>query len=386
MLFAVGGLALAVLVVQLFVVRLNVAVPGIVTVNKFIAGTSYSPAELLKLYWSTAIDLLGRTLRDHGLLLVAAVATVIARTRRLRIGAGVLALTALVLSVRQVVVHDGALGGSTHVYAYPGTLLAAVLVAVVVAATVLIAGRVGGTDHSRWDRKGLRGWVVLALLLILPMVVAFGSNNPLFVIGLGTFAAWVAVMIAVVTAIPSVPVVARVTVGVVSIASLVVVASIAHTGLFSYPYRSFEHSQLTAPAPTAPLKGLYLQPATARNYAELQRRLKPYLQPAGRPILAFDKMAGLVLILGGKPLGEAWIAPAERARTAAGIEEVCRKGRPERAPLIILNRQISDSEISALQSCGLNFHADYEQLAPTRQTIGLQVWVPKAERGARSRG
>jgi hypothetical protein len=103
-------------------------------------------------------------------------------------------------------------------------------------------------------------------------------------------------------------------------------------------------------------------------------------------MLAFDKMAGLVLILNGRPLGEAWIAPAERARTAAGIEEVCRKGHPERAPLIILNRQITDSEITALQSCGLDFHADYQQLAPPRQTIGLEVWVPKAERGARSRG
>jgi hypothetical protein len=103
-------------------------------------------------------------------------------------------------------------------------------------------------------------------------------------------------------------------------------------------------------------------------------------------MLAFDKMAGLVLMLGGRPLGEAWIAPKERARTAAGIEEVCREARPSRPPLVILNRAISGTEIDALRACGLDFRTEYEQLAPARETIGLQVWIPKAERAARSAG
>ena len=63
---------------QLFVVRLNVAVPGIMTVNRFIAETSYSPTALLHVYWSTGLELLGQTLREHGLLLVAAAVAVIA--------------------------------------------------------------------------------------------------------------------------------------------------------------------------------------------------------------------------------------------------------------------------------------------------------------------
>lgn len=385
-LFALGGVAVVALVLQLFVVRLDVAVPGILTVNRFIAGTSYSPAELLQFYWSSGIRLLGQTLRDHGLLLLATAFTVIARWRRLRIAAAVLAVVALVLSVRRVVVDGAAIGGSHHTATYAVTLLAAVLVAVVAAAGAVIAHRLGVTECSRLSRENTRTWVILALLVLLPLVQAFGTNTALYTIGFNAFAAWAAVMIAVLTGIWATPIMARVTLGLVLVGSLVATASIAYTGSFRYPYRSAGHSQLTATSKLPALKGLYVTPALENNYTKLAADLRSYTEPGGRPMLAFDKMAGLVLILGGRPLGEAWIAPAERARTAAGIEEVCRKGHPERAPLIILNRQITDSEITALQSCGLDFHADYQQLAPARQTIGLEVWVPKAERGARSRG
>ncbi|MGW7679910.1 hypothetical protein ACWGID_04170 [Kribbella sp. NPDC054772] len=388
-LFALGGLALAALVVQLFVVRLNVAVPGILTVNKFIAGTSYSPAELLQLYWTSTMKLLGRTLFAHGLLLVATALAVIARWRWLRIAAAVLAVVALALSVRRVIVHDGALGGSQHTAMYAETLLAAVLVAVVAAVGAVLAGHFGVTDCSRLSRENLRTWIILALLVLLPLVQAFGTNTPLYTIGFNGFAAWAAVMIAVLTGIWATPIAARATLGLVLMGSLVVTATIAYTGLFRYPYRSVGHSQLTAPATLPALQGLRLSPPAEQNFSRLANDLRPYTEPSGRPMLAFDKMAGLVLMLGGRPVGEAWIAPLERERTAAGIEEVCRKGRPwdgGRPPLIILNREISDLEINALHTCGLDFHADYEQLAPARQTIGLQVWIPKGERPAPAAG
>jgi hypothetical protein len=228
--------------------------------------------------------------------------------------------------------------------------------------------------------------VILALLVLLPLVQAFGTNTPLFTIGFNAFAAWAAVMIAVLTGIWAAPVVARVTVGLVLVGSLVATSTIAYTGLFRYPYRSVGHSQLTAASTIPALDGLYLSPPAEENFSRLAADLRPYTEPPGRPMLAFDKMAGLVLMLGGRPLGEAWIAPKERARTAAGIEEVCRRERPSRPPLVILNREISDVEINALRVCGLDFHADYEQLAPARQTIGLQVWIPKAERAGHAAG
>lgn len=382
-LFAFGGLAVAALVVQLFVVHLNVAVPGILTVNRFIAGTSYSPVELLHLYWSSTWGLFGRTLRDHWLLLIATAVAVVGRWRWVRIAAAVLAVLGFALSVRRVVGDEAALGGSQHTPYYTVTLLAAVLVAVVAAVGSVVAGRFGVTDRSLLSRENVRGWVILALLVVLPLVQAFGTNTPLYSIGFNAFAAWAAVMIAVVTGIWATPIVARVTVGVVTVASLVAVGSIAYTGLFRYPYRSVPHAQQTEPATLPALKGLYLQPYADRRYAELAAKLKPYTEPAGRPMLAFDKMAGIVLMLQGRPVGEAWVAPKERERTAAGIEEVCRHGPPwaaDRQPIIILNRPISEVEITALRACDLDFETGYRLLAPVEDTIKLQVYVPRAER------
>jgi hypothetical protein len=385
--FALAGLGLAALIVQLFVVRLNVAVPGIMTVNRFIAETSYSPSALLHVYWSTGLELLGKTLRQHALLLIAAAVAVIGRWPWLRIVAAILALVGFVLSVRRVVVDDAAVGGSGHTSDYTVTLLAAVLVALVTAGAAVLAGRYGLTRRSALSRETARGWVVLGLLVVLPMVQAFGTNNPLYTIGFNAFAAWAAVMIAVLTGIWAVPVLARVTVGVVTVASLVAAVSIAYTGMLLHPYRSVDHSQLTEPSTLPPLKGVYLQPSAERRYAELEAKLRPYLQPTSRPILAFDKMAGLVLMLQGKPVGEAWVAPKERNRTAAGIEEACRHGQPwspGRPPIILLNRRISDVEISALRACALDFTADYALLAPPQQTMNLLVYVPRNERASKT--
>lgn len=385
--FALAGIGLTALVVQLFVVRLNVAVPGIMAVNRFIAETSYSPAALLQVYWSTGLELLGTTLRRHGILLIAAMVAVIGRWTWLRILAGGLAAVAFALSVRRVVVDEAAIGGSAHTSQYAVTLLAAVLVALVTAVAAVVAGRFELTKRSALSREKPRAWVVLGLLVVLPMVQAFGTNNPLYTIGFNAFAAWAAVMIAVVTGIAATPVAARATVGLVAAGSLIAVASIAYTGLFLHPYRSAGHAELTAPATVEPLRGLYLRPSDARNYAELAARLRPYLEPPGRPMLAFDKMAGVVLALRGKPVGEAWVAPAERNRTAAGIEEVCRHGQPwqaSRPPIILLNRRISEVEITALRACALDFGADYQLLAPPRETMNLQVYVPRSERTART--
>ena len=70
------------------------------------------------------------------------------------------------------------------------------------------------------------------------------------------------------------------------------------------------------------------------------------------------------------------------AQTCLAVEEACRQGRPwapDRPPIIILNRRISNVEITALRACGLDFRADYRLLAPTQQTMDVQVWVPRSE-------
>jgi hypothetical protein len=230
-------------------------------------------------------------------------------------------------------------------------------------------------------------WAILAVLFVLPFVQSFGTNTRLYTIGFNAFAAWAAVGVAVLTGIwATAPIVARAILGVVLAGGLVATSTIAYTGLFRSPYRTAGHAASTTASTLPTLDGLYLTPALDARLDQLTAVLRPYNEPPGRAILAFDKMAGLVLALGGRPLGEAWIAPTERARTAAGIEEACRRERPARPPIVILNRTISDVETTALQACGVDFSSEYVQLGPVRQTGQVQVWIPKAELVARTTG
>jgi hypothetical protein len=371
----VGATGLAVLV-QVLVVPLTIAVPGILAVNRFIAETSYSPLTLLETYWTSGSKLLVKTIEQHFLLIIAAVVAVVSRGPWQRIAAWVLVAAGVGLSVYRTFQAGGLSGGRFNITNYALTLLAAALVAL---ATILAA-----VIAKRWsaDKDNLRTWVLLGLLAVLPVVQAFGTNNSLYAIGLNGFAAWLALMIAVAASIGSAPVAARVLTGLVTVGSIVAVASISYGGMMTNPYRSFPHDQLTARTQLKPLGDLKLTPATAARYTALDELLKPYTTPSGRPIIALDKMAGIVLMLRGRPFGEAWVAPKERERTAAGITEVCSTKAPwpgNRQPLLFFNRPVGQLEIDALRSCGLDFAVDYKLIAPPATTMNLQIYVPAAE-------
>lgn len=97
--------------------------------------------------------------------------------------------------------------------------------------------------------------------------------------------------------------------------------------------------------------------------------------------MAFDEMAGIVLLLDGRPVGEAWYSALDRERTAVGIGLDCPGGHGwwgTRSPILIFRRPVSGTEIAALRSCGLVFATDYRLLASAQETEGLQVYVPTA--------
>lgn len=370
-----GATGLAVLV-HFLVIPLTVAVPGILAVNRFIAETSYTPLALIETYWSSGSKLFVQTLEQHFLLLVAAVLAVVSRHPVLRTAAWFLAAAGFGLSVYWTF-HDGGLaGGRFNITGYALTLLAAVLVAVLTMATALVS--------KRWSpgRDNLRTWVIVGLLAVLPFIQAFGTNNSLYAIGFNAFAAWVALMITVVTGIDSAPLLARGIVGLVTATSVLAVASISYGGVLVNPYRSHPHDELSTVTSLKPLGHLKLSPLEAEQYTALDALLRPYTTPSGRPIIALDKLAGIVLLLRGRPFGEAWVAPKERERTAAGITEVCSTKEPwpgNRQPLLFFNRPVGQLEIKALQSCGLDFKVDYKLIAPPATTMNLQIYVPTAE-------
>lgn len=379
--WALAGATGVAIAVHLLVVPLTEAIPGIVAVNSFIAGTSYAPADLVEMYLTTAGKLTGETIKQHFLLLIAAGVAVVARHPVLRTAAWVLTAAALALSVYRTFTEAGLDGGAINNGKYQVPLMAAVLVALITTVVALIA--------RQWSpgKENLRPWVILGLLTVLPFMQAFGTNTAIYMNGFNAFAVWAAVMIAVLTSIDKAPLVARTTTALATVGALVAVAAITSSGLTLYPYRSAPLRDLTAATGIEPLGDLKLTQETADEYRALDTLLKPYTTPSGRPIIAFDKMAGIILMLGGRPFGEAWVAPKERQRTAAGITEVCSTKEPwpgNRPPLLFFNRRVTTLEIDTLRSCGLDFKADYKLIAPPGSTMDLQIYVPTAELSTRT--
>jgi hypothetical protein len=93
-------------------------------------------------------------------------------------------------------------------------------------------------------------------------------------------------------------------------------------------------------------------------------------------------MAGLVLVLDGRPVGEAWYSAIDHERTAAGIRATCdATGEPWRdgLPVLLFNRPVSEVEIAALADCGLSFDTDFRPLPISGGPPGVTVYVPTNE-------
>ena len=103
------------------------------------------------------------------------------------------------------------------------------------------------------------------------------------------------------------------------------------------------------------------------------------MEPAGRSIMAFDEMSGVVFLLGGRSVGEAWYSEIDHQRSAAGIRAECADGHPlwgNRTPVVIFNRAPTAVDAGALQACGLDLMVDYRLLPPLAEAPTLRVYVP----------
>ncbi|GIJ64135.1 hypothetical protein [Virgisporangium aurantiacum] len=374
--WALAGTVATVLLIQLLVVPLTTAVPEMLATNRLVAAGANSPAALLKLYARTTWDLVKVMVDGHFLVFLAAIVAVVLRGRA-AIGAGVVAAVALSVSAWRVIVDGNYHGGTANLLRYPVGLSVTFAVVLLVAIAVLVDRRARG---SALRVEGWRGWTILAAVALVPVTQAAGTGNPLYFMAINGFAAWAAIMLAILTGLETAPVIARVLTATVTAAAVLLSAVVAGDGLWAHPYRAAPRTMATAEVPGAPaLSGIRLTPKQAADYAGLRRRLAPYLDPPGRAIMAYDEMAGIVLLLDGRPVGEAWYSAIAPDRTAAGVRKECSDGRGwwgTRSPVVILHRPITQVEIDALRSCGLDFATDYRLLAPPGETLGLQVYVP----------
>ena len=386
--WALAGALVTVGLIQLFVVPLTSAIPQMLTVNHLVAAKTNSPTALLHMYATTGWQMAKVVGRQGAILLVAAVFAVVTQGRLGRLCAAALAVLGLVLATRRLIVDDDWQGGTINLRRYPVGVLLVLGVAVVIGLTVLLRDRYESAtraDASSLSHEGRAGWAILLMLALLPITQATGTGNPLYFMAVNGYAAWLALIIVVVTGVESAPRLARWLATAMAAGAVLLSTSVAADGLWSHPYRTASVGRTTTvPAGVPALASIRLDPDTAQRYSHLYDTLEPYLRPPGRAIMAFDEMAGIVLLLDGRPVGETWYSASDHDRTATGIRAACPGGRGwwgNRAPILIFRRPVTSTETDALQSCGLDFITDYRLVAPKEDTMDLLVYVPATGAG-----
>jgi hypothetical protein len=246
-----------------------------------------------------------------------------------------------------------------------------------------------GSLHS----DGVRGYLVLLTVAVVPFTQAIGTGGLLHFHAMDGWACWVAVLIAVVTGAERAGALARATgYGLIALSVLVgTVVGTTATWIHPYDTSGFRESTVRA-AGLDPIDSLYLPPATHRQFAALREWLRPFIEPEGRAMLAYDDKEGVVLALHGRPVGEAWVTVRAQRRTLLAVVATCRQTPwfADRPPILLFWRAVTRNEDRALAACGLEIARDYEKLttppdvASIPELSWMTVYVPKP--GVRATG
>jgi hypothetical protein len=353
------------------------------SVNRLLVGTTSSPRTLLSMYWDTSIGLLKTATERHVLLLIAAMVVVVSRNRMSQIAAALLGMAAVYRSVARIHTDLGLLGGTANLPRYSITIHTIALAALAMAVTSLVLSRFSRRCVPSLCRDTWRGWVVMGLVFFTPIMHGFGTGNPLYMMIVNGFAAWMAMIIAILTGLDRAAQVARGFAGMVAVAAAMASVLIAKSGLTEYPYRTHAYAETTMVAEGIPaLSSVKLRADVAAEFSAVHKALTRTLEPKGRAMVGFDRMAGILLMLDGRPVGETWASEIDRERTAEGFRASCYKGKPwwsSRWPVFIFGRAVTTTELRAFEYCGIDFAKDYRSLAPPAQTAGLAIFVPAKE-------
>lgn len=380
------GAAVAALAFHVLLVPLTRVLPQMLIVNKAVAAATNNPMSLLLMYARTTGQLLADLSVTHVLLLVVAVGLGLARRRVTRVVMGLLAVLAVALSGWRFASADAWHGGPDYLKSFPGGAVAVVLAVLLLGIGVIIGDRLHRTaEPSALSRLAGPDWAVFAGLVLLPMTASVGTGNALIKMAISGFAAWAAIVVAVVTGMDRASLPVRGLAGVLVAATVAIPVAVASTGLWFSPYRTAGMDSSTVRMTSVPaLSSLSLSPKEATVLTGLHDRLKPYLEPPGRYVMAFDEKSGLVLALEGRTVGEAWYSRSDHRRTAAGIASQCHQGHGPwgaRLPVLIFDRKVLYVDQRALRGCGLNLQTDYRTIPMNDLKASWTVYVPVREGG-----
>lgn len=354
--------------------------PQVLEVNRLVASETNSPADLIVMYVESGLELLARALLVVLLAGVLLGAAALLSRRGRGNAAGI--LVALAPPSALLVLFPSGFGlpggGADRVTTYSSCLVAmALLVAVAV-----LAGRRRRYREGRSPDVGPAGpaddrAVILALLL-LPVVQALGTGNGLYYLAVSQFACWTALMV---LGIVSLPTSRRVLAVSAASCAVVVAATTGFGGVALNPYRTSGFAEAdTVIGGRGPLSGIRVSSAESDKLATVRRVVEQAVGAnAGRSVMAFDELAGLVLLLDGRSVGEAWYSAIAPERSAVGIEDACTAGPPwgDRLPVLIFSRPVLAVDRQALASCDLDLSTGYTVTVLTSFDPVLSIYLPR---------
>ena len=389
--WALVGLVFSAIFVQLFIIRLDQAIPQMIATNKLVAAGSNNPSDLFQMYRLSFGGLINRTARGHGLLLITAVAAVALRNKLSSRVLAVFGVITAVLSFRILFARGAFTGGSVNIRTYSVGLTLVLAITLIVALGTLFDRRGSFNVASSLRREGWPDTAIVVMLLALPLTQAAGTGNPIYYMAFNCFSAWAALIILVLTGIEGAPTVARALTAVAAAGAVLMSSAIGTSALWLHPYRASRPSLSNAVVVGVPaLRSVTVAPRTAAMYGLLHRVLEPYLTPGGGTyMMGFNGKPGIIFALDGRSVGEAWYSSIDPQRTAAGIRAACPDGKGpwgSRPPILLFSRATSGTETAALKACGLELARDYRQLGNPTKTSGLRIYVGTAELAARGNG
>lgn len=376
---------LSALLVQVLLTPLPALTRQVVSLSLSVSEDDGSLAKLLRYYTETTLSMLRDALTATiASLLVAAVIAVVLRVVGLRALVPAILLAPLAgmyvyIGPRQMLPGGG--GAATPRYV---ALLVSLSIVVLVAVTVdgLLHHR-SNQPHSDAEVSSPRpsgrtpDVYVVAMLLLLPAVQALGTNNPFFYLSINQFGCWAALLVAACTA-TRLTLTGRWLVVSATACAVVIAVTSGVDGMLRHPYRTvgFEQATTRVGGPGS-IGDLRVDATTASRFREVEAAVGDL--PTGTPVVAFDHMPGVVLLLGGRSVGEAWYDSVNFERTAAGIRAECRNGWPhDRPPVVIYSRAPTPVDTAALAACGFSLESGFRRVEVTAGDPDLTVYVPTA--------
>jgi hypothetical protein len=97
-------------------------------------------------------------------------------------------------------------------------------------------------------------------------------------------------------------------------------------------------------------------------------------------MIAFGELAVDLVVLNGRPVGNAWFSAGEDGLQAADLRAACAHGNPwRRQPVVLTVRELTDRERAGFEACGLDLGRDYVEVAPDGSDSELRALLPRSD-------